>query len=719
MADQRNIEYEDIFYRSMRTLVRIFCTNDSFYVVPSGDGFDHLPGVYGGCLRVNYREEIASSYRSAAMNALFVPHDVLITHKPDVDYVDKCPFLLHATKIDETGSCKLYMSSQTHSMVHLRQKELTAEMLAKSVQVENDENNKPLFFLNANSIFSSFKDNSHQHFLYCRRNCNLDSELDVMDVENDFLTAIHRKGTEICAARKQIAFFCSTWPEETGVFTTRSRLNGWPSQILIESARDKGCLLTITACQSPDKLCWRYDFSEAESVIISGVPANLRENMNLVSQLLNAYEDVCEPIPKKVIVSVFLTLLEEIDWSHLTSYPQFTKYYLERLKTIYEEGDCPDYFLPQNNLLLHYSEELEVDRLQVICTALDSINSLSTNHESTLNQVDKNDVLIEMTHMFHQMLCILFVWNHCMLHQKDDVTSIIQTHKDMLQRSQMLSIETCDYVEELITSSLGIAYMNKALKAFYSKEKQQFFTQSEHILRHDRGNVFGNVDKIHQMLLFVKTKKFKQAVEIFHENERKCMDFTLDNKLFLEDHNSYEEHIWGIVGRMAGNLGVVITDVEKAVYPAIVQKQIELCGDCMLSQPYENVAVLSSEFLLHYLYVMSVSESGQATMKKEDEQLNDSLEILEKYCRMDEQPDGNDKRPAAYLSLLANLYLNLGQRSMGLSLLKRACKHFSGPRNPAYWQVMSLKTESTRKRIYNVAGVVFIGSLLFIVKKFW
>ena len=50
---------------------------------------------------------------------------------------------------------------------------------------------------------------------------------------------------------------------------------------------------------------------------------------------------------------------------------------------------------------------------------------------------------------------------------------------------------------------------------------------------------------------------------------------------------------------------------------------------------------------------------------------------------MEVQPDGNDKRNAAYMVIIANTYFSMGRQDEGLLALHHSRQIFSSPRNPA------------------------------------
>ncbi|KAK3596153.1 hypothetical protein CHS0354_013741 [Potamilus streckersoni] len=152
------------------------------------------------------------------------------------------------------------------------------------------------------------------------------------------------------------ALRCSQWPQEGYEWFLRRRLNGWPTPIQIENAREYGCFVTpVGHSHSPECLLeWRLSFSIAERDITRSFEDTTMKVYILLKMVKKTY---IEPVVGDAFSSyhckVCMFWMRERTPHELWRNENLLQCLVLCIRQLYEwatTGFCPDYFIVTNNI---------------------------------------------------------------------------------------------------------------------------------------------------------------------------------------------------------------------------------------------------------------------------------------------------------------------------------------------------------------------------------
>ena len=166
---------------------------------------------------------------------------------------------------------------------------------------------------------------------------------------------------------------CPEWPQEASGFVTRHRtLTGRPSKVLIDEVVRGGCHLVAKAHGShpEDDTEWRFSFSRAETTMCLSFTPNQLYVYHLLRLIKKDLLQRCgthEEGWNGISTYTFKTLMfwaceEESDefWSS-ECLPKSIKKLLLNLVGWLMDRRCPNYFIPENNMMDHVPDFISFD----------------------------------------------------------------------------------------------------------------------------------------------------------------------------------------------------------------------------------------------------------------------------------------------------------------------------------------------------------------------
>lgn len=179
-------------------------------------------------------------------------------------------------------------------------------------------------------------------------------------------------------------FHCDDWPSVASEWTTRHRSNGWLSPELVQRIVSKGCYLVPVPhkrSKNPD-VEWRISFAESEQMVAEYAVTNAQRQCFIFFKLLR-YQ-IQQETSKKLLSSyclknVFLFCCEQLPVAAWDVNPgHCLLHMLDCVQTCLQQGELPNYFIPDKNLLDLFTDEdintsivlLDVMRSDVISLVL-------------------------------------------------------------------------------------------------------------------------------------------------------------------------------------------------------------------------------------------------------------------------------------------------------------------------------------------------------------
>lgn len=179
-------------------------------------------------------------------------------------------------------------------------------------------------------------------------------------------------------------FHCDDWPSVANEWTTRHRSNGWLSPELVQRIVSKGFYLVPVPhkrSKNPD-VEWRISFAESEQMVAEYAVTNAQRQCFIFFKLLR-YQ-IQQETSKKLLSSyclknVFLFCCEQLPVAAWDVNPgHCLLHMLDCVQTCLQQGELPNYFIPDNNLLDLFTDEdintsivlLDVMRSDVISLVL-------------------------------------------------------------------------------------------------------------------------------------------------------------------------------------------------------------------------------------------------------------------------------------------------------------------------------------------------------------
>lgn len=179
-------------------------------------------------------------------------------------------------------------------------------------------------------------------------------------------------------------FHCDDWPSVANEWTTRHRSNGWLSPELVQRIVSKGCYLVPVQhkrSKNPD-VEWRISFAESEQMVAEYAVTNAQRQCFIFFKLLRyqiQQETSTKLLSSYCLKNVFLFCCEQLPVAAWDVNPgHCLLHMLDCVQTCLQQGELPNYFIPDNNLLDLFTDEdintsivlLDVMRSDVISLVL-------------------------------------------------------------------------------------------------------------------------------------------------------------------------------------------------------------------------------------------------------------------------------------------------------------------------------------------------------------
>ena len=164
---------------------------------------------------------------------------------------------------------------------------------------------------------------------------------------------------------KVYCFHNPSWPPCTSEFLCRPRPHGWPSQSLIDKIQQAGChVVGVGHSHSDNKdIEWRWSFSVAEKELIHNIDETMYGCMYVLKAAMktfwkckyNTYETQSNPFPSYFLKTACLWNCES-NSQHDTV--RTCHVVIDWLVSCYGIRVLPHYFIPEQNLIGHLSEDM-------------------------------------------------------------------------------------------------------------------------------------------------------------------------------------------------------------------------------------------------------------------------------------------------------------------------------------------------------------------------
>ncbi|OWF41863.1 uncharacterized protein LOC110461866 [Mizuhopecten yessoensis] len=159
------------------------------------------------------------------------------------------------------------------------------------------------------------------------------------------------------------AFPCVCWPRVTNEWKYRSRLHGWPSQIIIDRIVQGGCHLVPVGdkCSTDTLLQWRISFACAEQLLVHSLTHPQFRVYGLLKYFLSQIKELLDHIigDSDILCSYFLKTVifyavensPHLLWDDQNTFICF-RFCLSILIAWVQSSYCPNYFIRRNNMFL-------------------------------------------------------------------------------------------------------------------------------------------------------------------------------------------------------------------------------------------------------------------------------------------------------------------------------------------------------------------------------
>lgn len=156
-------------------------------------------------------------------------------------------------------------------------------------------------------------------------------------------------------------FPCYSWPKEAKEWITRERMNGWPSQTLIDKIVKGGCYLVPIGdkCSEDTFLQWRISFAVAERCLVHSftfiqvkvyilLKYFLKQIKETLKETIGDDDILCSYFMKTVMFHAIENTSQML-WQDKNLFYCFW-FCINILIAWVRAGFCPNYFIPANNL---------------------------------------------------------------------------------------------------------------------------------------------------------------------------------------------------------------------------------------------------------------------------------------------------------------------------------------------------------------------------------
>ena len=169
---------------------------------------------------------------------------------------------------------------------------------------------------------------------------------------------------------------CESWPEIAREWICRKRCFGWPSQEMINEIVKQGCYIVPVGIKvdNGSENEWRLSFSLAEKYLIftfNHTQLMIYEMLKIIlKEIISQHEDISELLCSYFLKTTLFWVIEETQRSIWDPKYMVLCFHLclERLMQFILEENCPNYFLPINNMFNgRFSLSDKENLFQIVC----------------------------------------------------------------------------------------------------------------------------------------------------------------------------------------------------------------------------------------------------------------------------------------------------------------------------------------------------------------
>ena len=174
---------------------------------------------------------------------------------------------------------------------------------------------------------------------------------------------------------------CESWPEITIEWICRKRCFGWPSQEMINEIVKQGCYIVPVGSKvhNGSENEWRLSFSLAEKYLIftfNHTQLMIYGMLKIIlKEIISQHEDISELLCSYFLKTTLFWVIEETQRSIWDPKYMILCFHLclERLMKFIIEENCPNYFMPINNMFNgRISLSGKKKLFQILCEVLES-----------------------------------------------------------------------------------------------------------------------------------------------------------------------------------------------------------------------------------------------------------------------------------------------------------------------------------------------------------
>lgn len=193
---------------------------------------------------------------------------------------------------------------------------------------------------------------------------------------NEFLLSQHPLASQLMAYKKfsmhvHPSVICFRWPSEASEWAARSRTRGWPSAALVKSVTATGCHLTPCVVERSEsrRAMFRYSFSVAEVMLIRTWNHVQRYVFNILRLIkkdaakqmrARGHDSVVDTYHFKTLMLWACETRPAEFWQKGNVRSSIGELLCQMVECLVEKN-CPNYFIPTNNLFEHLTDNLDLE----------------------------------------------------------------------------------------------------------------------------------------------------------------------------------------------------------------------------------------------------------------------------------------------------------------------------------------------------------------------
>ncbi|ELT90722.1 hypothetical protein CAPTEDRAFT_193378 [Capitella teleta] len=673
------------YYRQTQILVELILSNEHFSGHVEGMAFDEAPVCFSlGSTEddASLEQHFASAPQPTGKQTVICLHEAsIVLVDQSVEFKEGYPLVLYIREASRPGAVHVWMSSRTRGLIL---KEDYGMDLASAVEIREDDG-VPRFHLMPQVLKKGLTKRALDKLLLVNPLVDMELCFETTSLAFNYardISEVTEYLRSVYSLRMLPGLIMSEWPQKALSWTSRQKK--WPKPEIISQVIK--CPVMVIPFDQED--LWTYNFSSAEKCLLSHVDPDKMKILLNAQVLLYQMSD-----PNiswhRILKQVFLWFLGGSNGEDLNAFLKLFRKYLE-------DNFLPSYFLDELNLLDRINDEEISEILTTVEAALvmeDNQREVLLANYTAANTCDVVPLLKNhLQRCFERQVGLLYLQLYHQLHF-GDLDKSISMHKGMIKRvrESTISDDTSGPLIELINNSLGSLFMVKAGHIKAKQNKKEMGKRAQDLL----------VQSLNMDLL---SGRVKLAMYHFYKNEYEAV---LDLLEEVPMSTCSTVDVWSRWKQKQYLFDVIISDHERPFLPA----DICACWGLMVSQVlgfvHCNVAIIDSCLFARYLKIMSMVELKKVSSKEE---VRDDLKAMLRKAE-DDEADMNERRNAAYLNILAEVYSALDEDSATEGLLQKSVTLVANPRNPARWKLFKLKTRKWRKMLTWGAGCLLLSTL--------